>query len=152
MDSDAPNVLGGVLFVCYVVAALLLTGLIVLNLYKSSSRSPPPSNWNHVQQISTFSVLAVLSFATLSYHMLSFLVTSYSDWAVVRGLALPRDVLKDDLRWLHLWKWARTSSLFRDFATNICTESNGNWWWTEHTLMFSMVWNIYMAFEGRLNT
>ena len=149
-DNDAPNVLGGTIFICYIVAALLLTGLIVLDLYKSSLRSPPPSTWNHVQQLFTFSVLAVLSFVTLSYHMLSFLITAYSNWAIARGLALPQGVRKNDLDRLHLWQWARTSKLFQDFATNICMESNGNWWWTEHTLIFSMAWNIYMAVEGNL--
>lgn len=149
-DNDVPNILGGTIFMCYIGAALLLTGLIVLNLYQSSLRSPPPSTWNHVQQFSTFSVLAVLSFGTLSYHMLSFLITVYSKWAIARGLALPQGVLKNYLDQLHLWQWARTSTLFQDFATNICMESNGNWWWTEHTLIFSMAWNIYMAVEGSL--
>ncbi|KAF7510052.1 hypothetical protein GJ744_007156 [Endocarpon pusillum] len=150
MDSDAPNILGGTIFICYIGAALLLTALIVLNLYKTSLRSPPRSTWNHVQQLSVFSVLAILSFATLSYHMLSFLITAYSNWAVARGLALPQGVLKNYLKRLHLWQWARTSTLFQDFATKICMESNGNWWWTENTLMFSMAWNIYMAVEGKL--
>jgi hypothetical protein len=147
-DGDDSNVASAVIFIFYIVAALVLTGWIAVDLYQVSSQPPSRSNWRGRQRICTFSALATLSFATLSYHMLGFLITSYSEWAVARGCPLSHSVSKDDLNQLYLWEWAKTSTLFRDFAASICKELNGSWWWTEHVLMLSMAWNIYKAAEG----
>jgi hypothetical protein len=152
MDDNAQNVAGAVLFIFYIVAALVLTGALVLDLYQVASQPPSCLSWRHRQRVYTFSTLAALSFATLSYYMLSFLITSYSDWAVARGCPLPHSILKNDLTQLYMWQWAKTSTLFRDFAASICTESNSSWRWTEHVLALSIAWNIYMAVEGNDNS
>jgi hypothetical protein len=146
--EDIENISGAVIFVLYIIAALGLVAWIVLTLYRTSSPlSSSPDPKAH-QRIYSFSVLALVSFATLSYHMLSFLITSYCDWVVVRGIALPRSLSYNELMRLQLWQWAKTSTLFQNFAKKICTQWNGNWCWTEHVLIFSMAWNIYMAVEG----
>ena len=148
-DHDQQNLLGGLLFICYIIAALVLTGWIVLSLSKASSLLPAGlDDRRHVQQVFTISSLAAFSFASLSYHMLSFLITSYHDWAVQHDYPLPQGISRRDAERLHLWQWTKTSTLFQDFAKDICAESNGNWWWTEHALILSIAWNLYMAVEG----
>jgi hypothetical protein len=102
-DDHAQNVAGAVLFIFYIFAALVLTGWIFLDLYQVSSQPPLRSNWKHRQRVNAFSSLAALSFATISYHMLSFLITSYSEWALARGCSLPLGVSKNDLNQFYLW-------------------------------------------------
>lgn len=147
-ECDDQNIIGALIFISYIIAALLFSGCILVNLWKASFRSTPSPGPKHTQRILAFSSLALFSFTTLSYHMLSFLISSYDDWANARNLPRPAALSAQDLGQLYLWQWTKTSALFQDFATNICMETNGNWWWTEHVLVFSIAWNVYMAVEG----
>lgn len=162
IDSDAkqlPNVTGAVIFVGYVLAALLLTTLIVVNLYqaylsRSSSSSKEASRVSNPLQV--FIGLAVLSFSTLSYHMLSYLTYSYRAWAESNGLAIPPGLhvsegLRSSLNLgfvAHLWQWLTETTLFHDFAKTIC-QNSANFWWTLQALLVSMASALFISIEGR---
>ena len=152
MSSEAvtwtENVLGGIIFILYIVAALVLLSLLVIRLWKASVRILPSAHPRKVRRVWLFSFLSLLSFTTLSYHMLNVLISSYISWARTSGHALPREISWRGLFALHLWEWTKKSTLFQDFAVSICTMSNGNWWWTAHVLVFTMGWNVFMAVEG----
>lgn len=107
------------------------------------------------KRLQIFSALSVLSFSTLSYHMLSYLIGSYQDWAGTNRVLLPQRILgnagivgrKDQRVELHIWEWLTSSTLFQDFAITICNDS-ARFWWTQQALLVSMAWSVFMSFEG----
>lgn len=158
-DNDSiDNVTGAVIFAAYVFAALFLTGLIAFDLYQAyHSRSGSSSKEaQHVSnQLQIFVALAVLSFSTLSYHMLSYLIDSYQDWVTtqrfgpIHGLYSPGVVLGSaglDFAG-RVWQWLTQSTLFRDFAVTICKDS-ANFWWTQQALLVTMASALFMSIEG----
>ncbi|KAL8722408.1 MAG: hypothetical protein Q9225_001087 [Loekoesia sp. 1 TL-2023] len=162
IDNDTnqmPNVTGAVIFVGYVLAALLLTTLIVVNLYRAylsrpSWSSKEPSRVSN--QFQVFVALAVLSFSTLSYHMLNYLIYSFRAWAEPEGLAiLPGLHISKGLLsssnlgfTAHLWQWLTESVLFYDFAKTIC-QNSANFWWTLQALLVSMASALFISIEGK---
>lgn len=143
MEIDAPtNHLGALIFWAYIVAALASTG-VVLNTIKNS----------YLQSNGKFkippllAILAVSSFATLSYHMLSVLILSYQQWTTRHSI--PLGILIGSNRTpLHLWQWSITSSLFQDFGEAIVATK------PRYLLSSSGLWStlavaIYMGIEGR---
>ena len=178
MDDPIPqagnvNIIGAVIFFSYIIAALLLTGLIISDLYqqykahtkneisKESQNSSHPTASPSRAPISTIRLclsifFAVLSFATLSYHMLFFLVDSYRHYCISHSVPLPRDFtgLVNSILFpttasasLHIWEWATHSTLFQDFAHSILS-SPRPWYWTERALLYSFFWNSIMAYSG----
>lgn len=145
------NVTGATLFVGYVLAALFLSILIVNDLYQSYQIQPSASSSKAQGRLQIFVALAVLSFSTLSYHMLSYLIYAYQGWVTVGDLdALPSDLVTlstwDGLR--QIWQWLTESTLFLDFAQTICANS-ANFWWTQQALFVSMASALFIGIEGK---
>lgn len=147
--TGAQNLLGAIIFISYIFAALLITGWIVFTLGRLFAPLSLRLDRENIQQICAFAVHATIIFGILSYQMLYFLIASYKDWRAARGLPPVLNLSIWNFDQLYLWEWTKTSTLFLDFARKICTEANGNWWWTEHALILSMAWNVYMAVEGK---
>ena len=156
---ETPSVVGAIIFFSYIAAALAVTGTIVYDLaslYKTKSRTPQQTQ-NGVRKLRLQSsiLMTILSFSTLSYHMLSFLIDSYSAWSLKRGTALPESVLGDrsipgvsgTRTDLQIWQWATSATLFQDFAEAIIGDPKSQFW-TVKVLLFSFVWNCYMAERG----
>lgn len=158
-NDSVHNVTGAYLFTAYVLASLLLTTLIAVDLYQAYRYRPSLSSKQSHQvskQLQVFVALAVLNFSTLSYHMLSYLIFSYQDWAEPKGLAIrptlyltkhPRS--SSNLGFIaHLWQWLTESTLFFHFAKTIC-ENSANFWWTLHALHVSAGSALFLSIEGK---
>lgn len=154
------NVLGAVIFIAYVLSALFVTSFISYKLlYRYLALSPCYLNQQHglasiAAHIQSFLILAIFSFSILSYHMLGFLILSYKEWAMKQGLPLPRSVFELDgilgrgSVKLFVWRWLTSSTLFLDFAQEIC----GSWqryWWIGQALWGTMGVSVFMASYGR---
>ena len=160
-DKEQPvhNLSGALIFTAYVISALSLTLLIAQNLYASHKKLKQSETSKVTRDLGTrlqiFTALAVLSFSTLSYHMLFYLVISYRGWARENGITLPQQLLGDrsllgseDQRvQLYVWQWLTSSTLFQDFAQTICGTS-ARFWWTQQALLVTMAWTVFMSFEG----
>lgn len=166
MASSSPiaseyNLAGAIVFVVYVISALLFTGMIVGILTYSPKKSWSPTMSNRQRRLSyeskfqIFTALSVLSFSVLAYHMISFLVISYRGWASVRGIEVPSrffgqddviDLQKRIVR-VYIWQWLTSSTLFKDFAEIICG-SSARYWWTQQALSVTMTWSFFMSIEG----
>ena len=128
------NVSGAIFFFLYIIAALVFTGLIVSDLYKArlSSSQRAPRNGTSALRLRTTILLACLSFASLSYHMLDFLVVSYSSW-------LHNNLNSSGTgpwRIEQIWQWASHSTLFQNFTEAILDSPQG-YFWTRKTLVYS---------------
>jgi len=145
---------GAIIFTAYVIAALLGTIFLtasLLNVY-SSKRDRLKTSPTHLQ---LYAALSVLSFSTLSYHMLNYLIFSYQEWALFRDLEVPTQLLgksgvlspPDQRAQLYIWTWLKSSTLFLDFAHELC-ESSANYWWTEQALLATMARSVFMSIEG----
>ena len=149
------NLSGALIFTAYVLSALFLTAFITSSLgvqYKKYSQKREHGREKHIQ---IFSALSVLSFSTLSYHMLNYLIVSYQAWSKRHGYQLPSSLFgsnsllgtREQRVSLHVWSWLTNSTLFADFATTICS-SNARFWWTQQALLITMAWSVFMSLEG----
>ena len=154
------NVVGTSLFLAYIVAALLLTTLIVWDLihaFRSISRKTSLQQ-NHSATLRRTMVpacLASVSFAMLSFNMLSFLCGSYEvksseyGYRSIENLAMS-SLLDASIRneYLdHISQWMFNSTLFQDFAEMI-TMTPGRLVWTQEALLLTMLWQMAMTIEG----
>jgi hypothetical protein len=137
--ADSENTYGALLFLSYIVAALVFSLRATLRIYRQSKeqRSANPSR----QRI--FIVLAVLSFSVLSWNMLSFLILSWTDYT-------SRHKLHPSTLKLHLWDWIYHSALFEDFA-HALVSPNEAWWWTQLALLVSYVILLWLAKTCKLS-
>ncbi|KAL8763395.1 MAG: hypothetical protein Q9184_000783 [Pyrenodesmia sp. 2 TL-2023] len=159
-SNNVHNVAGAIIFTAYVLAALFLTSLIVLDLYKAYQAQSSLSSKEirrTSQQLQAFVALAVLSFSTLSYHMLSYLILSYRSWSMYRNLeplqGLQSPTLFSGVTILgytaRTWQWLTQSTLFHDFARTICT-SSANFWWTQQALLATIASALFISIEGQI--
>ncbi|KAL8929791.1 MAG: hypothetical protein Q9208_000935 [Pyrenodesmia sp. 3 TL-2023] len=157
-SNNVHNVVGAIIFIAYVLAALFLTSLILFSLYNAyqaqSSLSSKEARRTS-QQLQVFVALAVLSFSTLSYHMLSYLIFSYRSWSMSKNLK-PLQGLQSSMAFsgitileftARIWQWLTQSTLFQDFAKTICTGS-ANFWWTQQALLATIVAALFISIEG----
>ena len=165
---SANNVPGALIFITYILSALYLTFRISTSLYRSytsssfspPSRSPskePQARVSHPSILLTATLalaLAIVSFATLSWHMLSFLLASYTSWSNWHYIPLPSFEEGRKLPYL-LWRWAANSRLFRDFAGEILGgkeigkgSGEAARWWTAGALWWSLGVGLWMGLEG----
>lgn len=171
MDTHSDqNTVGAVIFFCYIIAALVLTGLILedlrqahLNKYYIQRRRPRdnnrPASRENGFKISIISSLAVLSFSVLSYNMLNFLVQSHQYWARRETAASMQRhsttgtylVYLKNILTADIWRWAVSSHLFQDFGEALCCEP-GRSWWTQLVLLYSFGWNLYMSIQGTFHS
>ncbi|KAF9697785.1 hypothetical protein EKO04_004475 [Ascochyta lentis] len=158
------NYIGSAFFLSYIVAALCLTSAIGYSLYTQyvnafhSQPSSPPSKFKQngagkvetrnarVQHIKIYTVLALVSFASISWHMLGFLITSLLDWnnSSTRNIfAMLGDNTFDKLK-----RWMLGTSLFNDFAVQLVGDGESAVW-TQLAILATWVWNLWMGGKGR---
>jgi hypothetical protein len=148
------NVVGTTLFLSYIFLALSGTISIVLSLYRqyvSISSIKPGEKKEDAQlkaiqdarkrHIKIYAFLASLSFATLSYHMLSFLIASYNQWASDKWLLIRTPHPE------HLMGWMRDSTLFETFAQQLVGDPASTVW-TQISVLATWFWNVWMAAKG----
>ena len=157
------NIIGAILFFGYIVAALVFTGIIVLdigrltsapNTHDCKSESIPHDVSARCSILSgrplLFSVAATISFAALSFNMLSFLVVSYSTWSLEHHITLSQPFRNvADIRWQLwcIWSWATNSNLFETFAKDLLSTEESRRW-TVLALLYHYGWNSYMSVVG----
>ncbi|KAK3065820.1 hypothetical protein LTR53_018001, partial [Teratosphaeriaceae sp. CCFEE 6253] len=109
------NYFGAAIFWAYNLAALALTSIVIHTLVNIQ----PPQHETHGtsrRYSRVFSGLAVLSFTTLSFSMLSVLIQSYTQWS---RRVLGADGEDQSGIASRIWLWSITSTLFRDFGEAI---------------------------------
>lgn len=148
LPGASSNYIGGTIFLGYIVAALVLTGLILQSLSRSYKQVKARNNGTLPRQTAlyVFAGLAATSFAVLSYNMLFFLIVSYQSWCQVRGLAFSTMSTTEAIT--SIKDWTFTSTLFLDFARALCSTEQG-YWWVMQALMGTMVTNIVMSSAGQ---
>ena len=130
--KDVPESYTGALtFWLYILAALTLTTLILTSLYQRTKKPSP--------QIYLFSACALTSFTTLSYTMLSVLISSYKTWSTQH--TIPNSST------LHLWQWSLTTPLFTDFANAVFADPPRRLW-TNLELIVTGYLASYMGYQG----
>lgn len=153
------NYVGTTLFLSYIALALYATLSIIFSLYAQYQdvyHSSPPKNdasqpkgdstaiaaakAARARHIKIYAFLASISFATLSYHMLFFLITHYQTWSGNTSLA----TISGD----KLIQWMLQSSLFKDFADELVSNAQ-NTMWTQLAILATWFWNIWMARTGK---
>jgi hypothetical protein len=151
--ATPPNsYIGATIFLSYIVAALCATCAIMYSLYTQYStifHTPTSKNDERLNaaragrasHIKIYAFLASVSFATLSYHMLMFLITHYLEWTGDGDLSLS-DVSGDTLK-----RWMLESTLFQDFAKELVKDAP-NAVWTQAEILATWFWNIWMGQKG----
>lgn len=155
------NLSGAVIFCNYVLSAIVLTYSICNSLvsqYRKKAKAEDREVSDGLKRrLQMFSALSVLSFSMLSYHMLSFLIISCQTWAETNRFLLFRKIWgnfgllgsQNQKVRLVLWEWLVSSTLFQDFALDICNDG-ARFWWTQQALLVTMAWSVFMSFEGLL--
>jgi hypothetical protein len=148
------NILGSSLFISYIILALYCTTSITFSLFRQyNSISTTSGEGKDDQQLKTiqsarkrhikiYAFLATISFATLSYHMLSFLFKSYDDWASNKWLLI-RTISR-----AHLKGWMWDSTLFESFAKEL-VQDGASTVWVQAAILATWFWNVWMAAKGR---
>lgn len=164
-ESTLPkNVVGALIFTAYVVSALFLTGFISASLLQAYRSLNPIQKFRRAARLSLNAwltlciTLSILSFSVLSYHMLSFLIVSYCSWAWEGGIILPSSLIGNlgiltgligrGEREVLIWRWLTTSTLFENFAKDIC-DHWARYWWTSAALMTTMRLSLWTGREGK---
>jgi hypothetical protein len=141
--AEPTNYLGAAIFWLYIVFALVFTGKTLQTLYTLYTTTYKTKESKHTKQIWLFSVLALLSFATLSTTMLNVLIQSFNQ---------KTPLLQQSPSWEELpqaiWHWSTTSSLFTDFAEGLVQDS-ARFFWAQTALLATLSTVIYMGTEGR---
>lgn len=148
------NVLGALTFTLYVLSALVLTIYISISLLRTYN-TVSHTLVQHAR-IQLFATLATISFATLSYNMLHFLISSYRAWALQQPHPIPLsqggiglgEIVADAWRKVDVWQWLKGSMLFEDFAHE-AFGSQARSWWTVNALCASLNWAVSMSLEGK---
>ncbi|KAJ8108797.1 hypothetical protein OPT61_g7917 [Boeremia exigua] len=163
-STPPQNYVGSTFFLTYIVVALYLTTVLTYSLYKQYTSviyahpSSPPSKFRQngdgkvetrnarVRHIKIYTVLALISFTSISWHMLGFLITSFLDWngSSTRNIlaALSSDVL-DKLK-----RWMMETTLFNDFAIQLVADGESAVW-TQLSILATWGWNLWLGQKGR---
>lgn len=146
------NYIGSTIFLSYIIAALSATVIVVHSLYGqynatfNSTLSPQNEKLQaakvaRARHVKIYAFLASVSFATLSYHMLMFLISHYLDWSGTTSLS--RSAISHE----RLKKWMLDSTLFQDFAQELVQDAPDAVW-TQAAIIATWFWNIWMAQKG----
>ena len=87
--SEQPNMkntTGAVIFLSYILAALVLTGTLLHRLIQQYLHLPAKRLRMFETRLQIFVTLSVLSFSALSYNMLHFLVVRYQVWRELNSI------------------------------------------------------------------
>jgi len=140
--AEPTNYLGAAIFWLYIVCALVFTGKILQTLSSLSTTTYKTKKTGHTKQIWLFSVLALLSFATLSTTMLNVLIQSFNQKTFLQQSPSLENLPQA------IWHWSTTSSLFTDFAEGLVQDS-ARFFWAQTALLATLSTVIYMGTEGR---
>lgn len=154
-SDEVSNVTGAIVFVAYILAALVLTTFLTYSLLATYVSLDPAYKRLIDKKLQITAILSCVSFSVLSYNMLHYLIVSYKAWATARSIPLPANPFglfeivsySDRPPQLYLWQWLKTSTLFKDFAQTICM-ADGAFFWTGQALVTTMAWSIFMSVEG----
>ena len=138
--GDPRNLLGACFFLSYILAALVLSIIMIMRINANYKAQAPFSHRN--RDAAVFSILSAMSFFSLSFHMLSFLIHSYAAYCERHRLS------QGDLQ---LWDWMSHSSLFEAFA-NALTASPERWWWAQLDLLLTFHVNLWMSHQRGLSS
>ncbi|USP79598.1 hypothetical protein yc1106_06872 [Curvularia clavata] len=147
------NYVGATVFLSYIVAALYVSFTITWSLYSqyTSIFNAPASKKDEkldaartarARHIKIYAFLASLSFASISYHMLMFLVTHYLEWSGNKTQGL------SDVKIEQFKRWMLESTLFQDFAQDL-VKNAPNAVWTQTAILATWFWTIYVAQRAR---
>ncbi|KAF2657756.1 hypothetical protein K491DRAFT_741337 [Lophiostoma macrostomum CBS 122681] len=143
------NIVGTTLFLSYIASALYFISSIAVSLVgKYRALNGKPKNARDIRILVAF---ATVSFASLSYHMLKFLVISYSQWNVNRqffgtraGTGGPGDEGGWQGLWLRVWQWMLSSALFESFAKELVSDAPSTLV-TQVALLGTWFWDVWIA-------
>ena len=150
------NLIGTILFLAYIVAALVLTALIVTDLWRAWRTSPHRTSQFEAadgvsKKVAIAAGFALVSFAMLSFNMLSFLLGSYEVRANDTGIGMLEGSSFNFLRsgefLSYINQWMLHSTLFQDFAEMI-TMDPGRLIWTQGALLLTLFWHRFMSING----
>ncbi|KAH7397434.1 hypothetical protein BKA66DRAFT_394193, partial [Pyrenochaeta sp. MPI-SDFR-AT-0127] len=149
--SPPNNYIGATIFLSYILAALYATTTIAYSLYSryitifGSTTKDEKLNATRsarARHIKIYAFLASISFATLSYNMLSFLISHYMQWNGDKSFS-PSAISPEKLK-----RWMLNSSLFQDFAHDLVKDAP-NTVWTQAAIIATWFWNIWIAQKAR---
>jgi hypothetical protein len=147
--AEPTNYLGAMIFWLYIVFALVFTSKALQTLFNMYTTNYKTKESKHTKQIWLFSILAVLSFASLSTTMLNVLIQSFNQrTTLLQQSASFGNGNTNDLL-LEIWNWSTTTSLFTDFAEGLVHDS-ARFFWAQTALLATLSTVIYMGTEGRL--
>lgn len=142
------NYTGTTLFLTYIAAALYAIILITYSHYTQFTNLVPSKDEKvnkaraaRARHITIYAFLESISFATLSYNMLMFLITHYLEWSgdvcfTVKSVDAGK-----------LGKWMLESSLFQDFAGDL-VKNAPNALITQTSILATWFWSIWVAQKG----
>ena len=149
--SPPTNYLGAALFLSYIACALYLSTTISLALWRqyTTTLGAPPTRDATVtatraaraRHVKIYAFLASLSFATLSYHMLSFLLASFAAWDGNARFEWRR------LSAGRLGRWMLETALFEDFAKELVGDG-ASAVCTQASVLVIWFWGIWVAQKG----
>jgi len=147
-DAGFTNYFGATIFIGYMIAALILTGLIIQSLRNSYDEVTTKHRGRVLNHglLCAYIGAASLSFAVLSYTMLSFLIASYQEWCHDRNVIVSTLSTIDLIS--SIWHWTISSTLFLDFARSLCS-TQANYYWVMQALLGTMITNITMSSAGQ---
>jgi hypothetical protein len=147
--EESTNYLGATIFWLYNVFALVFTGKTLQTLYSLYTTTYKTKTSSHTKQLWLFSILALISFATLSTTMLNVLIQSFNQRAtLLQKSPLSSSSNNDNNLPLAIWHWSTTSHLFTDFAEGLVQDS-ARFFWAQSALLATLSTVIYMGTEGR---
>jgi hypothetical protein len=148
--SPPTNYLGATLFLSYIASALYLTTTITLALWRqytatlaapSKDATIAANRVARAQHVKIYAFLASISFATLSYHMLSFLLASFAAWDGTARFEWQRASVR------RLGSWMLETALFEDFAKELVGDG-ASAICTQASVLVIWFWGIWVAQKG----
>ncbi|KAF2638725.1 hypothetical protein P280DRAFT_528966 [Massarina eburnea CBS 473.64] len=154
------NVLGLILFVAYIAAAIYATTAISLSLWRGYTRISLPQtatgkdDHKRIQDvqrarkrhIKIYAFLASVSFASLTYHMGLFLVESYAAW-VAGKIGVKTVSVEDAWKTADLQRvkgWVLESALFEGFARELVGDGPSAVW-SMGAVVGGWFWGVWMV-------
>ncbi|QIW96800.1 hypothetical protein AMS68_002318 [Peltaster fructicola] len=141
MNGAVQDYIAAIIFWLYIAAALYLSLGVIATLASISSKATQRDSTR--RQTWNFSVLAGISFATLSFNMLNILINSFLRWA---------DGQSVHYNWIDLpqsiWQWSLDTKPFRDFVLDIFADTQSAVA-SAAALLTTMSLCVYMGIEGR---
>ena len=135
-------------FWAYILFALVFTSLIALDnykLYKSFQNDAKLENRHVISRLKVMAILSIISFTTLSYEMLFFLIDSFLSFQAKTATNVTGHISTTSPS--SIWLWSTHVRLFEDFAMELCGDTV-SFYWTKYALSWTMAVCIWMSYEG----